>query len=137
MRSVLIAVAALSLSTPAFAASDASRDVQDMAETMNNPQMQSAMAGMVGTFMAAILDMRVDGLAKAVEPMTGKRAGDFKGKTVRDLAAKDDPDFERKMQAGTKAAVGSMGAMASALATMLPQIEEAARKMEKAIPQSR
>jgi hypothetical protein len=137
MRSVLIAVAALSLSTPAFAASETARDAKDMADKMNSPQMQSAMAGMMGTFIAAILDMRVDGLAKAVEPMTGKQTGDFKGKTVRDFATKDDPDFERKMQAGTKAAVGSMGAMASALAVMLPQIEDAARKMEKALPQTR
>ncbi len=134
MRSALLALAVFSLSTPAFAASDADRDVQRMADRLNDPATQSAMAGSIGAMMDALLGMRLDGVAKALEPLNGGKKIRMKGNTVRDMVARDDPDFEDKMQDRTRAAVGGMGALAQAMAVMLPQLEQAARKMEDALP---
>jgi hypothetical protein len=137
MRSVLLASLALSLASPAAAAPPVvDRDVQDMANTLNNPATQDAMAGALGAMMAAVLDMRVDGMAKALEPMNGSKAIVLPGKTMRELATRDDPNFERKLKTNTRAMMGSMGALATAFATMLPQFEAAARKMEDALPNS-
>jgi hypothetical protein len=140
MRSALIAALAFAISTPALAApsvnepSRAQREVQDMADKMNNPRTQTAMASSLGAILGALLDVRVDGIAKALEPMNGGKKIKMHGKTLRDMAEREDPNFESKMQNGTRSAVGSMGALASALAVMMPQLEEAARKMGDAIP---
>ncbi len=134
MRSVLFAILALSVSTPALAASEAQKDMQDMADKLNNPATQTAMSGALGAMLAALLDLRVDGIAKAIEPMNGGKKIKLRGNTVREIATRDDPNFERKMQGNAKAMVGSMGALASALATIVPQLEQAARKMEGALP---
>ncbi len=135
MRSALLAIIALSFATPAFAAtSEAQQDLEVMADTLKNPRTQDAMAGALGAMMGAMLDMRIDGIAKALEPLNGGKKLKMKGKTLRELAERKDPRFEDKMHNGTRAAVGGMGALASAMAVMLPQLEEAARKMGDAIP---
>jgi hypothetical protein len=135
MRSALLAVVALSIATPAFAAeSESQREMQTMADKMNDPRTQNAMAGAIGAMMGAMLDMRIDGIAKALEPLNGGKKLHMKGKTIREMAERKDPHFESKMHDGTRAAVGGMGALASAMAIMLPQLEEAARKMGDALP---
>ncbi len=140
MRSIMFVAVALAVSTPAIAAdqpSEATRDAQDMAEKLNDPVMQSAMAGGMSAILGALLDMRIDGIAKALEPLNGGKKIKMKGKTVRDLAERDDPRFEEKMQGQTRAAVGGMGAMATAMATMLPQLEQAMGKMSEAMNEAK
>jgi hypothetical protein len=136
MRSIIFVAAAFALSAPALAAdrsSEATRDAQDMAEKLNNPAMQSAMAGGLSALMSAFLDMRVDGIAKALEPLNGGKKLKMKGRTVREMAERQDPRFEEKMQGSTRAAVAGMGALATAMATMMPQLEEAMGKMGDAM----
>lgn len=144
MRSVLFTAIALVIATPtALAAqavppaevpSEAQKDVQDMADTLNNPATQAAMAGALVTAMDAVLDIRVDTLAKALEPLNGGKKIKMKGNTLREIAERDDPKFERKMEEGTKTAVRSAGAMAQALAVMLPELQKAVKKMADALP---
>ena len=100
---------------------------------LGNPATQNAMAGAMGAMLGALLDMRVDGIAKAIEPLNGGRKVHLKGNTVRDIAMRDDPHFEDKMEDGTKAMVGGLGAMAGALAQAMPQLEEAMAKAGDAI----
>jgi hypothetical protein len=77
--------------------------------------------------------MRLDGIAKALEPLNGGKRVDLKGRTVREMAERDDPYFEEKLQGGTRAVIGGMGAMASALATAMPELERAMAKMGEAM----
>jgi hypothetical protein len=136
MRSALLSVLVLSLATPAVAESRSQREMEKMADTLNSPVTQQVAAGAMTAMLAAILDLRLDGFAKAIEPLDPRKAEDMRGRTVRDLAIRDDPYFEDKIEGKTRAAVGSMGAMASAMAVMLPELERAARKMEDALPRS-
>ncbi len=136
MRSIILVAAAMAVSAPALAAeapSEATRDAQDMAEKLNDPVMQSAMAGGLSAMLAAFLDMRVDGFAKALEPLNGGKKIKMKDRTIREMAERNDPNFEEKMQASTKAGVAGMGALATAMATMMPQLEEAMGKMGQAM----
>lgn len=128
MRSVLFAVSLLATSTPALA-SEASRSVEKTAAMLNDPATQSAVAGGFAALLNAMLDIRVDGIAKALEPMNKGKPIKMKGNTLREMAVREDPKFEQKMQNGTRAAIAGMGAMASAVAVMLPQLEEAMGKM--------
>jgi hypothetical protein len=144
MRSALFTAVALVVATPTIAsaqtetrtesASETQQDVQGMADKLNDPSTQAAMAGALGAVMAAVLDMRVDKMAKALEPLNGGKKLKMKGNTLREIASRDDPKFERKMEEGTKTAVRSAGSLAQALAVMLPELQKAAKKMGDALP---
>lgn len=138
MRSVLFTAFALVVATPTLATaqstSEAQQDVQGMADTLNDPSTQAAMAGALGAVMAAVLDIRVDKVAKALEPLNGGKKLKMKGNTLREIAERQDPKFERKMEEGAKTAVRSAGSLAQALAVMLPEIQKAAKKMGDALP---
>jgi hypothetical protein len=147
MRSALFTAVALVVATPTIAsaqtetrtesASETQQDVQGMADKLNDPSTQAAMAGALGAVMAAVLDMRVDKMAKALEPLNGGKKLKMKGNTLREIASRDDPRFERKMEEGTKTAVRSAGSLAQALAVMLPELQKAAKKMGDALPNLR
>jgi hypothetical protein len=147
MRSALFIAVALVVATPTIASaqtethtestSETQQDVQGMADKLNDPSTQAAMAGALGAVMAAVLDMRVDKMAKALEPLNGGKKLKMKGNTLREIATRDDPKFERKMEEGTKTAVRSAGSLAQALAVMLPELQKAAKKMGDALPNLR
>lgn len=133
MRVFLLLPLALSVATPAFAASDSQRDMQRMADTLGNPRTQDAMADGFSAMLGALLNMRVDGIAKALEPMNGGKPIKMKGKTLREVALRDDPKFESKMHNGSKAMVGGLGALAGAMAQAMPELEAAMEKMGDAM----
>jgi hypothetical protein len=134
MRALLVPVLALALSSPALAGpSEAQRDMERMAERLGDPDTQDAMAGAFGAMLGAFLDMRVDGIAKALEPMNGGKRIKLKGNTVREIAMRDDPRFEAKAQNGVRAMTGGMGALAAAMAQAMPQLEAAMEKMDDAM----
>lgn len=139
MRSVLFSALVLGLATPTLAAqseapTDAQREVQVMADKLSDPSTQTAMAGALGAVMAAVLDIRVDKMAKALEPLNGGKKLKMKGNTLREIAEREDPRFERRMEEGTKTAVRSAGSLAQALAVMMPELQKAVRKMGDALP---
>ena len=144
MRSALFTAIALVVATPTVAAaqstspvetsSEAQQDVQGVADTLNDPSTQAAVAGALGAAMAAVLDIRVDKMAKALEPLNGGKKIKMKGNTLREMAERQDPKFERKMEEGTKTAVRSAGSLAQALAVMIPELQKAAKKMGDALP---
>ncbi len=135
MRKALLALSLISVATPALAQSETQRDAEKMADVLNNPATQDMAAGAVGAMMDAILDMRIDGIAKAIEPLNKGKTSALPDRTVRDLAKRDNPEFEEKMQSGTRQAVGSIGALASALAVAMPEFERAMKRMKDAVPQ--
>jgi hypothetical protein len=134
MRKALLAFSLILVATPALAQSEAQRDAEKMADVLNNPATQEMAAGAIGAMMDSVLDMRIDGIAKALEPLNKGKAIRLPGRTMRDLAVRDDPDFERKMETGTRQAVGSMGALASALAVAMPEFERAMKRMKDSMP---
>lgn len=137
MRSALLTFAALTFVTPALAAeSSAQREITKMADTLNDPSNQAAISGALGAIMAAVLDIRVDGIAKALEGINRGKPVKMHGSTVRELATRDDPDFERKMQSEARVAVDAAGGLASAAAVMIPELEKSARKIKEALPQT-
>lgn len=136
---ILLATTALLISAPAFAQeapSRASEKAQDMADKLNDPIMQAALAGGLNAMLQSVLDMRVDGIAKAIEPITGKPSR-MQGKTVRDLASRDDPHFDERVENGTRKMIAGTGAMASGLAAAMPELESAMRKMGDAMERVR
>ncbi len=137
MRLVLLPVLALSLAAPSLASATESQvAMEQMADRFNDPATQSALAEGLGGMLSAMMNMRIDGLAKALEPMNNGKRIKLKGNTLREMAMRDDPKFEQKLQMGTRAAVGGMGAMASAMAKIMPQLEAAMEKMGESMDRS-
>jgi|GEM_PF-2799075 len=136
---ILLATAILVMSTPALAQevpSAATQKAEALAEKLNDPVMQAALAGGMEAMVQSVLDMRVDGIAKAMEPLTGKSAN-MRGKTVRDLASRDDPNFDARVRDSSRRAVTGAGAMAGGLAAAMPELEAALRKIGDAMERMR
>jgi hypothetical protein len=144
MRSVLFTAVIFAVSTPTVVAaqsaapveapSESQQDLQVMVDKLNDPSTQAVVAGALGAAMSAILDIRVDKMAKALEPLNGGKKLKMKGDTLREMAEREDPKFERKIEDGTKSAIRSAGSLAQALAVMLPEIQKAAKKMGDVLP---
>jgi hypothetical protein len=138
MRSALLAILALSFATPALAApSEAQNDMEQMASKLNDPATQAALSGGLSAMLGAIMDMRVDGFAKALEPLNNGKRIKMKGNTIREIAERRDPHFQEKLSTGSRAAINSMGGLASAFAVMMPQLEAAMEKMGDAMDRAK
>lgn len=136
MRTVfIVAIAALAASAPAHARS-AQHDLDRAGDALSSPIAQELAAAQMSRMLGAIMDIRIDGIARAMEPLDrGRMSDDLEGgRTLGDLAERDDPYFEDRLRDNTRHAVGSMGALAKAMATALPELERAARRMEDALP---
>lgn len=135
---VLASLALTGLSSPALAQSETQEKLERAGDALSNPWVQKAAAAQVRRMMDAILDTRLEPFARAIEPLDGGRSLDrFEGETLRDLAERDDPYFDQRIQRGTEEAVGSAGALAKGLAEAMPELERAMRRLEKALPQRR
>jgi hypothetical protein len=53
------------------------------------------------------------------------------------MAERKDPHFEEKIEGGSRAMIGSLGALAGAMAVAMPELERAMEKMEDALPPTR
>ena len=138
------AVAALLLvsTSPALAAPRHPEDaeVARAADRLNDPRMQSAMTGMMVAMADMFMDLRVDKLRAAIARIDPDARDDRNwdnARTLGDVIQRDDPHFRDKIEDGSRMAVGSMGAMASGMADMMPQLREMGermgRSMEKAM----
>ncbi len=138
MRSALLPVIAFLAATPSLAsASEGGRDMDRMAIELKRPATQDAVAGAIGALLGAFMDMRVDGIAKALEPMNGGKPIRMRGNTVREIAQARDPNIEAKVGTGSRALVSGAGAMAQAMAIMLPQLEDAMAKAGEAMDRAK
>jgi len=86
-----------------------------------NPMVDRMVADRLAAVTHALLDLRVDGVVRAADPV---HAGDpGMPRTLRDVVTRDDPDAERRMVEGTDRAVAAVGRAARATDKLIPQIE--------------
>lgn len=120
MRHAAIAFAALLFAaSPAIAQDDAPE--AEIARKMADPAVQDHVANVVSSTLGAILDLRIGGLERAIDPESGASDDD----TLRDRVGRDDPDFEERMGDRTRAMTGVMASATAQLAHMLPGLRAA------------
>src|SRR5436190_19015389 len=98
MRKILTALPIVLCASPALAqpAPSAGPDPAQIQRILADPAMADRLTGMMQALSKAFLDMPVGELKAAAE---GRRATPTeKRMTVRDMARKDDPDFDRNIQ---------------------------------------
>ena len=131
MRLILLPLA-LSLASPALAQEHASsRQVhaEDMARALGNPAVQAGVTTIVSDIVAAILDTHVGPMARYTDPRDDLRPSD----TLRDVAEREDPAFERHLQQRTRGAVAAAGLAARDAATVNAELGATAERLRRVL----
>lgn len=135
---------ALPLAVPALAALPlpahaAEADLARTAAQLQDPHTQDVLAGTLSALVAAMLDIEVGGIANAAakaDPRGRIREVD-PNLTLGELAAHDNPDFADDLDADVRSGTRMAGALAGAMAAMLPQLETLARDVEDRVVAAR
>lgn len=140
MPRALLALPLLALAVPAVAqAQDRDDGLARTADQLQDPATQDALAGVLSALVATMLDLKVGGIANAaakVDP-DGRMKPVDPDMTVRDMAERDNPDFAAELDADIRGGTRMMGAMAGAMAEMLPQLATLARDVEARVEEAR
>jgi len=127
----LILTPLLLCASPAFA----QQQQPQVPPRIADPAVADRLANAAQAVSDALLDIPVGDLKAAAE---GRRATpDEKSMTVRDLARRDDPDFERKLQrqiAEARPVVRqSMKALNESLPRVMQSLQQAQKSLERAL----
>lgn len=125
MRLVPAALLLSAIAVPAAAQSQ----VEEAARRLDDPIAQEAITMAVSSIAAIVLDTRVGELARVLGPDSDIRPSD----TLRDVERRKDPDFEAKLQQGTRRAVATAGSAAVGAAAMSGEIQRTADRLKAAM----
>jgi hypothetical protein len=130
MRACLIIVPLLLCAAPA-----AAQPVPQLPRELTDPATAQKLANTMQVMSNVLLDMRIGEMRAALEGRQATPAE--RNMTVRDVARRDDPDFDRHLQQ-RMAAVGpmvqqSMAAVNQALPEMMRSLHDAKKSLERAV----
>jgi hypothetical protein len=130
MRKTLILLPLLFAATPALA-----QPVPQLPPELTDPATADKLANAMQGLSQALLDLRVGEVRAALE---GRQASPAERRmTVRDMARRDDPDFDRHVQqdvANVRPMVRqSMNALNQALPAMMQGLAQAQQALERAV----
>jgi hypothetical protein len=130
MRKRLFLVPLLGVATPALA-----QPVPPLPAELTDPRTADRLADAMQGLSQALLDLRVGEVRAALEGRPASPAE--RNMTVRDMARRDDPDFERHMQrdmANVRPMMHqSMRALSQALPQMMQGLNQAQQALERAV----
>ena len=130
MRKSLIILPLLLAATPAVA-----QPVPQLPPELTDPATAQKLTNAMQELSRALLDVRVGGVRAALEGRPATPAE--RAMTVRDMARRDDPNFERKLDQ-QMATVGpkmqqSMRAINQALPAVMQSLAQAQQALERAV----
>jgi hypothetical protein len=134
MRKSLIVLPFLVGAAPALAQpAPSGRDTAEIQRVLADPSVADRLADTVQGLSNALLDVPVGQVQAAIEGHPATQAE--RHRTVRDIARKEDPNFDRNLQrqiAQAKPMVRqSMRAMSDALPAVMQSLEQASRAIER------
>lgn len=147
MSKTLILAVALSAASPELAYGDPvpprgadgiEHEARRAAERMNDPAVQGAIGDAMATMVGAMLDLRIDALKRAIDRVDPKGADRNAGgpKTLRDVIARDDPNFDARVADDARVAARGMGAMAGAAVDMAPEMRRVAERVRAQVEEA-
>ncbi len=133
MRLLLIAVPLTLIASPALAAPRHGQAPQ-LPRELTDPKMADQMGRVAGALTRAFMNLPVGEIQAAIE---GRPAtSDDRRRTVRDLAGRNDPNFDQRIerQAANSGAAIQAGAraMAAALPAIMQSLDRAADEIDRA-----
>ncbi len=135
----LAAIAAVAAIAPLPAAAQENAQAKgpagEIADKLNDPLTQYAVAGMLSAASKAVLEMRIDPLVDAVGQVTGRPVDTLPGDArVADLAGTSHDHVRDRIVTHVPRAMAAMGALAGSAQAMTPQIERMTRQLRDALP---
>ena len=131
MRLLLIALPLALFTTPAMAQRT---NAPELPRELTDPRAADKLGKMAGALSRALLDLNVGEIEAAVEGRPVTEAD--RRRTVRDMAARGDPDIERRIerQAATSGLALQAGikAIAAALPAIMESVDRAAAEIDRA-----
>jgi hypothetical protein len=132
MRTTFLIVPLMMCSAPVLAqAAPTQRDTAEMQRVLNDPAMADKLAKVMQAMSQAFLDLPAGEVQAAMEGRTATPAE--KRLTVRDMARKEDPNFDRDFQQQIAQARPMVEHGMKALSTALPAMTQALQQAGKAI----
>jgi hypothetical protein len=111
---------------------DDDRAIAAAAETLADPATARAAGKAMAAMTGALLDMRVDGIRRATDPLRAQPQDDpDEPRTLRDMVARDDPYLEQRVEADTAGAVATAGSAVRGMAVMVPELRARAEELER------
>ena len=135
VRSVNTLAAALALlvlaPTPAFAR-DRLEGSAEMQRALADPRTQDAVGNALGALMGAMLNVKAEPFAKAMESMGDRESARRipRGATLGDLAGPDARKMPREIRRRVPGMMTAMGSMVGVLDEMMPQLEAIGKDFE-------
>ena len=132
MRTTFLIVPLMMCSAPSLAqAAPTQRDTAEMQRVLNDPAMADKLTNVMQAMSQAFLDLPAGEVQAAME---GRKATPAEKRlTVRDMARKDDPNFDRDFQQQIAQAKPMIEHGMKALSTALPAMTQALQQASKAI----
>ncbi|MGZ8997403.1 MAG: hypothetical protein ACXW2T_00965 [Allosphingosinicella sp.] len=115
--------------TPVF---DDSLD-RDIAEAIPAAEEVEALAPVMDVMVGALMNVEVGPLLDAADPYHRRDDHGLPGRTLGDLASRDDPQFEARMRSSIYGVTSDMGRMMEAVAVAAPAMRRSLREFERGI----
>ena len=141
MRPLIVAMLLACTVSPALAGSRHAEeaDARRIADRLNDPSMQSALSGALVAMTDMMMDLRIDTFRDAIARVDpdARADRDWDGaQTLGDVVARNDPYFRERVAGESRVAVGAMGAAASGMADMLPELRAMADRIGRQVEQT-
>lgn len=129
MRKLILAFTALTLAAPALAQPYADPRDQELIESLPHPYEVEEMGDRLGDAVGAIVNVPVGGVINAIDPT----ARAHPGTTIRDVAGRDDPYFEERMQDQVAGLSLKMADLVRGVAIAAPALRRSLDELERSL----
>lgn len=140
LKAVVLAggLAAVLLAPVPALARERERGPSEIAEKLNDPEMQQGMASALSAMTEALMSIKLAPFAEAMERMGDKKTARRidRDATLGDMAGRDGQRVQREVAQRVPQMMGMMAGMAGAMEQMLPALEAMGKQMEGAMAKS-
>jgi hypothetical protein len=132
VRKPLLFSALMVLAAPALAERAHDRDDADIAAALPPPEAVEQTGEAMQRMLDAMMDIRVGPLLDAVDPARPRHRGS-RDDTLGEMASRDDPYFEERMDRTVDAVTVGMGEMMARMAALAPVLRDTMEDVEQRI----
>jgi hypothetical protein len=134
MRKAMMVIAGLALAAPAAAQAPIFDNAdREMVDALPSAAEVEAVAPLLDQVMGSILRVDVGPLLDAADPYRRRVDHGDPGRTLGELAHRDDPWFEDRMRSSIHGVTSDMGRMMEAIAAAAPVMRRSLREFEHGI----
>ena len=135
MLKLCVAAAAAAFAVPALAQGPAAGDplADEIVRALPPAEQVEAMAPAMDRALGALLEVDVGPIIDAADPWHRHPGYGRPGRTLGELARRDDPHFDDRLRASLYGATADVGRMMGAFAAAAPALARSLREIERAL----